>query len=171
MIFLGRLVCQKNPQRLISILKDVKKEIPEIKLGIIGTGDLLEEVKEIVNQDDLQKNVDFLGYQKNPFPYLFNSKIMIMTSKYEGTPMCALEAIACGVPIISTKTDGLVDIIENNKTGYLSDNNEELKKYIIDLLMDEKKLTIMKKNVFEHNKKINNINNYCMNIKNIYNRF
>lgn len=44
--------------------------------------------------------------------------MMIMTSLWEGTPMCALEALAMGIPIVSTPVDGLCDLIENGKNGF-----------------------------------------------------
>ena len=52
--------------------------------------------------------------------------------------MCALEAFACGVPIISTPTDGLNDIIDNQKTGFLSNDNKQIVDYVIKVLTEKK---------------------------------
>ena len=63
---------------------------------------------------------------------------MIMTSRWEGLPMCALEAMALGVPIVSTPTDGLKEIVEDGKTGYLSDKDDVLIDRCLDILKNEK---------------------------------
>lgn len=168
LIYVGRLTYQKNPQRLVSVIEKVKKIIPNVKLGIIGNGDLSDEVSNLIKDLDLSDNVEMLGFQKNPFPYMINSKMMIMTSRFEGTPMCALEAIACGVPIISTRTDGLVDIIEDGKTGFLSDEDDVLVKDIIELIQNEDKLKEFKNNVLNANEKLNNLNSFCKKIKDLY---
>ena len=93
---------------------------------------------------------------------------MIMTSRYEGTPMCALEAIASGVPIISTPTDGLCELIENGKNGYIGYNNTEIVNTILMILNDKRKLQNLHSSTKETNDKINNINNYIQKVKIIY---
>ena len=62
---------------------------------------------------------------------------MIMTSLWEGTPMCALEALAMGIPIVSTPVDGLCDLIENGKNGFLSDSDDELADWCFKLATDK----------------------------------
>ena len=62
------------------------------------------------------------------------AKILIMTSRWEGLPMCALEAMALGVPIVSTPTDGLKEIVDDGKTGYLSDDDNILIERCADVL-------------------------------------
>ena len=62
------------------------------------------------------------------------AKILIMTSRWEGLPMCALEAMALGVPIVSTPTDGLKEIVDDGKTGYLSDDDDVLIERCTDVL-------------------------------------
>lgn len=56
-----------------------------------------------------------------------------MTSVHEGTPMAALEALSVGVPIVSTPTDGMVELIHNDENGYLSSSNEELANKILEI--------------------------------------
>lgn len=68
---------------------------------------------------------------------LHDSKVMIMTSRWEGTPMCALEAMALGVPIVGTPVDGLKAIIKDGETGYLSNDDAELAEKVCAVLQDE----------------------------------
>lgn len=133
-VFLGRLTAPKNPQRLVRVFSDIQKRRPLTKMAIIGTGDLEQEIVEMIEKLDLTKNVSYLGFQSNPYKILHDSKVMIMTSRWEGTPMCALEAMSLGVPIVSTPTDGLKDLVQDDVTGYLSDSDEELAEKICNIL-------------------------------------
>lgn len=124
-VYLGRLTYSKNPQRLMHVLRLVVNKNPKIKAAIIGTGELEEETRTLCRKHKLENNVAFLGYQSNPLKILHDSKVMVMTSRWEGTPMCALEAMALGVPIVSTPSDGLINLVINGETGYLSDNDDD----------------------------------------------
>ncbi len=125
-VYLGRLTHPKNPQRLIEVLgKAVQKE-PDIKIAVIGTGDLEGETKQLVHNKNLTEQIRFLGFQSNPLKILHDAKVMLMTSRWEGTPMCALEAMSLGVPIVSTPTDGLADLIKDDYNGFLSNDDEAL---------------------------------------------
>lgn len=168
LIFLGRLTYPKNPERLIKIINEVKKVKDNVKVAIVGTGDLEEKVSELIRNYDLESNIKMFGYISNPYKILDSSKLLILTSIYEGTPMVALEAIALGKPIISTPTDGMIELIINGKTGYLSDDDQVLKEKIIELLDDKKKYINMKKNIEERNQEVNNIKKYLEMIESIY---
>ena len=168
-IYLGRMTYPKNPLRLIDVVNEVIKQRPQTTVALVGTGELEEEVKDKIHEYNLEKNITIFGFQENPYKILISSKVMLMTSRYEGTPMCALEAIACRVPIISTPTDGLLELIQNGENGYIGKTNTELSNDILNLLNDSSKLKEMKKNVNGCNQKINNIKSYIKNIEKIYN--
>lgn len=167
-VYLGRLSYPKNPIRLLEIIKKIKEEKSNIKVAIIGNGELENEVKNFIIDNNLKDNVVLYGYMENPYKILNSSKMMIMTSRYEGTPMCALEAMALGKPIISTPTDGLKDIIDNNESGFCSDDDIALCQKIIDLLDNPNKLAQMSKNVARKSSKINDMCRYKENIQKIY---
>lgn len=138
-VYIGRLTYQKNPQRLLKVLEKVLEIRPQTKIAIIGTGDLEEEIKKEISSNNKLENVDFLGFKNNPYKILSDSKLMLMTSRWEGTPMCALEAMSLGVPIVSTPVDGMRDLVENGETGYLNDSDDELVNGICKIL-DNKNL-------------------------------
>ncbi len=168
LIYLGRLNYQKNPERLISLIEKTTKVKKDLKVAIIGDGDLRCTVEDLVKEKKLENNVTVFGFMNNPYKILACSKIMIMTSRYEGTPMCALEAMAFGKPIISTITDGLKDIIDNDKTGFLSNDDEKLSDKIIEVLSNKNKYNEWCKCVKKKNDVINNIENYCVEMRKIY---
>ena len=134
MIYVGRLTFQKDPQRLMRLCARLKESKPDLKVAIVGTGELEEEVKALCGELNLQDNVFFLGFQTNPIKMIHDSKAMILTSRWEGTPMCALEAMALGTPVVSTPSDGMTDLLDDGVNGYLTDD---------DAVMAEKLLAIM----------------------------
>lgn len=125
-VYVGRLTPQKNPQRLVKVLAEVAQKYPAMKAAIIGAGDLEAETKQAITEHHAEHIIDMLGYNSNPYKAMKQAKILIMTSRWEGLPMCALEAMALGVPIVSTPTDGIREIVEDNKTGYLSNDDSVL---------------------------------------------
>lgn len=137
-VYVGRLTPQKNPQRLVEVLTGIEKKYPGMKAAIVGTGDLEAETKQKRQELNAEECIDMLGYSSNPYKIIKSAKIMIMTSRWEGLPMCALEAMALGVPIVSTPTDGLKEIVEDGKTGYLSDKDDVLIDRCLDILKNEK---------------------------------
>lgn len=168
LVYIGRLNYQKNPERLIKIIDKVREEKKNLKVAIIGDGNLKDNIQKLIKEKKLESVVKVFGFMNNPYKVLYSSKLMIMTSRYEGTPMCALEAMTFGKPIISTITDGLADIIENDKTGFLSNSDQELVGKIIEILDDEKKYISMSSNVKIKNEEINNIEKYCERMRKIY---
>lgn len=133
-VYVGRLTYQKNPQRLIEILVNVTKKHPGMKAAIVGSGELEAEIKQKIFDLHAENYIDMLGYSNNPYKIMKSAKIMLMTSRWEGLPMCALEAMALGVPIVSTPTDGLKEVIDDAKTGFLSDEDEVIIDRCVDIL-------------------------------------
>lgn len=135
-VYLGRLSTQKNPQKLMRVIGGVVKAFPDVKVAVIGTGELLETVRKQAGEYGIDKNVDFLGFVSNPYKMLQDAKIMLMTSRWEGTPMSALEAMSLGIPIVSTPVDGMLDIVSNGVTGFLADSDDGLVDYCNQLMGD-----------------------------------
>lgn len=159
-IFLGRLTYQKNPLRLIDIFKLSIEKNNSLRFGIIGDGDMKEEVKKKVQDLDLQKNIEFVGYSENPMPVVRNAKVMVMSSLWEGTPMCALESLGLGTPIVSTPVDGLNDIIKDGYNGFLSDSNHDLANKICEIASNQQLYQQLSYNAIEEATRINDISNY-----------
>ena len=135
-VYVGRLSYPKNPQRLMQVFGKIRGICPDVKIAVVGTGDLEEETKALCNELNLQDNVHFLGFQSNPLKMMYDAKVMIMTSRWEGTPMCALEAMALGLPIVSTPTDGLCELVTDGENGYLSDDDDALAQKVVDIVTD-----------------------------------
>jgi glycosyltransferase involved in cell wall biosynthesis len=100
-INMGRLTKQKSQWHLIRAFKKVKGAVPSAKLVILGTGELEQELKKTAEDLGLGKDVHFLGWQKNPFKFLARANVFALSSLWEGLPYVVLEAMACGLPVVS----------------------------------------------------------------------
>ncbi|RGX08019.1 glycosyltransferase [Paraclostridium sordellii] len=101
-INIGRLTHQKGQWKLIKSFKEIKKQIPDVKLVIMGKGELEEDLKNLTKKLGINSDVHFLGFQKNPFKFIHKSKVFALSSFYEGFPMCLAESLACETSIVST---------------------------------------------------------------------
>lgn len=136
-IYIGRLTYQKDPQRLMRLCRILADRKPDIRIAVVGSGELEEETKALCRALKLEDNVFFLGFQSNPMKMLKCAKVMLLTSRWEGTPMCALEAMALGVPVVSTPTDGMVDLIGEGEDGFLSDDDAVLAERVLRIVTDD----------------------------------
>lgn len=113
-VFLGRMIELKQPNMIIEVTKELKKYNNNIKTVMIGTGELLSQCKKLSKEYNLDNNINFLGFQSNPFPNVVNSRIAIMPSQYEGLGLSAIECLILGVPVLNSGAGGLSDIFREH---------------------------------------------------------
>lgn len=98
-----------------------------IKLVILGTGELLENLQQKVKKINMQEWIIFKGFVENPFSYYKGAKFLVMASKFEGFPMVLIECLAEGTPIVSWNfNSGPSEIIDDKINGLLVENNNKL---------------------------------------------
>ena len=168
MIYVGRLTFQKDPQRLMRLCARLKEDRPDLKMAIVGTGELLEEAQALCESLNLQDNVHFLGFQSNPIKMVADSKAMILTSRWEGTPMCALEAMYLGTPVVSTPSDGMKDLLEDGVSGYLTDDDEQMAKDLLKIFTDPAHRAVLAENARRKFDAINDADAYKKAISDCY---
>lgn len=135
----GRLSNEKGFFYLLKAFFLIKDETHE-KLVILGKGPDEEILKGMASDFGIKERVLFLGFQSNPYKFMRNAKIFVLSSLYEGFPNVLLEAMACGAPVISTNCpSGPGEIIENYKNGILVPPADEkaLAVAILNLVKDE----------------------------------
>jgi len=138
-ISIGRLTKQKGHSYLIKVFSIVRQSLP-CRLVIIGTGEEEENLVNMVNTLGLKNDVEFLGFQRNPFKYMARSSLFISASRYEGFGNVLVEAMALGLPVISTDCpSGPAEIIEHGKNGILVPIEDEgrLERTIVKLLTND----------------------------------
>jgi len=119
-INVGRLIREKGQEYLIRAFGRAAKQIPDIKLLILGQGELEKDLKSLVKKLNLENDVFFLGWQKNPFKFLNKAKLFVLSSLTEGFPNALIEAMACNIPVISFDClSGPNEIVINGKNGIL----------------------------------------------------
>ncbi|MCR4675746.1 MAG: glycosyltransferase [Sphaerochaetaceae bacterium] len=117
----GRLTEQKDYRSLILAFKDLLKKVPRARLQIYGTGELEEELKELSRKEKLEKFVSFFGRSSDIPSVLSKTSLFVLSSAYEGMPNALMEALAAGVPSVSTDCPcgGPRMLIENGVNGLL----------------------------------------------------
>ncbi len=126
-ITVGRLTEQKNQKLLIEAFKDVQKKYPEYSVKIFGDGHLRESLNKTIEKNGLKGSVFLMGETENIIDELQKAYMFVMTSNYEGMPNALMEAMAVGVPVISTNCPcgGPKCLINNNENGILVHVNKK----------------------------------------------
>lgn len=119
-VFIGRIDPQKNPVHLIEAFAGLNKMMPDVVLRLVGSGNLDNQIKQLVAKLGLTDNVIFDGIRKDMENVYANADIVALSSDYEGMPNCLIEAIGCGVPVVSYDCPlGPSEIIVDGVNGYL----------------------------------------------------
>ncbi|KRF54325.1 glycosyl transferase [Bacillus sp. Soil745] len=140
-IFLGRIGRRKGVYDLLESLQLVLDQTKDFKVYIAGDGNI-EKAKKVIVDLNLEKHVEVIGWinLNKKIELLYNSSIFVLPSYNEGLPVSILEAMASGVPVISTNIAGIPDQIVNGVNGFLIEpgNINDLAKKICLLLNDRK---------------------------------
>lgn len=133
LINVGNLTHPKGQWHLIKVFAELKKTNKKIKLIIIGEGNYLEFLVSVASNLKLKiynyktsklmndsYDIYFLGFQSNPYKFLYNSDLFIFSSLREGFPNAVIEAMACDLPIVSANCQsGPKEILDEGKYGLL----------------------------------------------------
>lgn len=135
-VFCGRLVANKG---LLETIRAIHV-LEQANLLIIGDGPLRNKAEVLVKELKIAHRIEFrgwLGTQEEVVKALRSGKVFIMNSKSEGGPRVALEAMACGLPVIATKVGVMPDVIEDGINGVFTDGTpRDLAEKLSQLLAD-----------------------------------
>ena len=138
-IYVGRLIEHKNIDLVIRALKHVQSEVPDVKVLIVGDGPEMNNLTSLARELDLNQSIRFLGFLEDhnyALSLMKSSRIFVSPSTREGFGMAALEANACGIPVVTVNHDmnAVMDLIGED-TGLICQPNEaELSQAILSLL-------------------------------------
>lgn len=144
-----RITRQKNLFMLIDAVENIIKDYPDYRLKIFGFGDLEKEVSNYISSKGLEKYISLPGFSENIHSEMVNSEIFIISSDYEGISNSMLEALAIGIPVISTDSPigGARMFINSGKNGLLVEvgDVEQLTNAIIFIINNKEKANEMSK--------------------------
>lgn len=125
LICVGELNSVKNQMKSIKAVESLKNIIPNVKLLLVGTGELEDEYKRYIDKKNLNEFVKLLGYRSDVPDLMKLSDILVSTSIREGLPVNVMEGMATGLPLIVSNCRGNRDLIKNGENGYVVDINNE----------------------------------------------
>lgn len=124
-VTVGRLTLQKRPDRIVRMARKMKNEGLDVQFQWIGDGELRNDFQEQCRKSGVENMVHILGFKRNPFPYIKQADMMFCCSEAEGFCLVICEAMCLGVPVVSTRTSGPVEIIGDNEYGLLCGHNDD----------------------------------------------
>jgi N-acetyl-alpha-D-glucosaminyl L-malate synthase BshA len=141
----------KNLQGVISLFLGIRKFI-DAELWLVGDGEEMDRIRPILDKRGAKDDVKCWGLQRDIAPILFQADLMLMASHAESFGLCALEAMACGVPVLATHVGGLPEVVVHKKTGFLFSpvNHAPAIEFAVALLTDPAAHHAMKEAAMRH---------------------
>ena len=115
----------KGQLRLISAVSRLRGEGEDISLSIVGGGNDYELLRDEIERRNAASYIALEGEQRNPYPYIAQSDVLVCSSYYEGYNLTVAEALILGVPVLSTDCTGPNEILDRGRYGMIVENSEE----------------------------------------------
>jgi glycosyltransferase involved in cell wall biosynthesis len=120
--YVGRLVSYKGLRLLLRVAEKIARERKNVGFAVVGTGgadihNCEDELKEYVRVNQLTESIVFSGEVRNVYEYLQASDIFLFPSEEDAFPVALIEAMSCGLPVISTPVGGIKEIVDDGRNG------------------------------------------------------
>ncbi|MCH5268300.1 MAG: glycosyltransferase [Lachnospiraceae bacterium] len=117
LFYVGRISVEK---RLDVIIRALGKADAAWELWVIGDGEkkIKDELKQLAKQCHVQNRIHWMGWKSNPWEHASEADALVVASEYEGFGLVAVEALACGIPVISTPVGKIPELISQGVNGY-----------------------------------------------------
>jgi len=141
----------KRVEDVVKIFYEVNKQIPS-KLLFVGDGPERASAEDLSRRLGICDDMRFVGKQEQMEDILAIADLFLLTSEYESFGLAALEAMAAGVPVVSTDAGGLSEIMVQGVTGYMSNVGDviSMSHQAIDILQSDERLQLFKNNAAQH---------------------
>jgi glycosyltransferase involved in cell wall biosynthesis len=116
----ARLNYLKDHATAVRTLRRLRQDRPNARLILVGEGEERNAIQELIQKLDLSANVHLLGLRSDVSRLLSAADVFLLTSISEGIPLTLIEAMAAGVPVVSTNVGGVPEVIEDSQTGLLA---------------------------------------------------
>jgi len=152
-IFAARFSPRKGVDRAIEAAAEMLKQGIPITLHILGSGIMETQLKDMVSKRGLQENVIFYGEQGNPYRYMKNADLFLLTSYHEAAPMVIDEAYILDLPILTTRTNSSDEMVTARDCGWVCENSQEsLNQLLAEVLRDKNTLKEVKNRLHKQRK-------------------
>ncbi|MCB9225117.1 MAG: glycosyltransferase family 4 protein [Crocinitomicaceae bacterium] len=139
LIIVGRLIERKGHHMMFEIMPQLIQKYPELKLVILGNGELEGQLKQLAKSLNIEYSIEFLGFKNEVELYLAASDIAVVPSYSEGLPLVIFEAFNAKVPVVTFDAIGCNELVENGKSGLIAEafSKDDLRFQIHKLIENE----------------------------------
>lgn len=120
----GRVSAQKNPVGFLTVAQESLREKSDVIFLFVGGGEMLEEMRMLVKELNLEKNIIFTGVRYDIPEVMANFDVFILPSLWEGMPRSVIEALALSKPVVAYRVGGLEEIIKDGENGLIISLNQ-----------------------------------------------
>ena len=123
-VLVARLTHEKGVERAIAAIAQAQQRGVAVHLHIVGDGPLRESLQQQVTQLGVDDAVHFYGEQTNPYRYIQSADFLLVSSYHEAAPMVIDEAMSLGVPVLTTATTSVVEMVKDRQGGWICENTQ-----------------------------------------------
>ena len=159
-VSVGRLHPQKGYENLLKAMSMLKQEglLEQVTLKIYGDGPLKESLLKVNKAYQLEDYIMFAGQRTNPFPYVKDSDMFILSSIYEPFGLVIVEAMSLQVPVLATSNAATAELIQNHENGFIVENSVEgIYQGLKEVIQNPKMIKNMKKKLKNYEYPISDI--------------
>lgn len=144
-VYVGRLVQEKDPMNLVEGFRRTAEQLPEARFRLIGNGSMKPQVEEFVKAHRLESAISIIPGTKDIHAHFHQAWVFALASKQEASANVVIEAMACGLPVVLTRVGGLPELVNHGENGLLVDPHDptQLAEALTTLLTDDAKRRAM----------------------------
>lgn len=124
LVSVGRVFKEKAFERIIPVSQYLTEKLINFRWYLIGDGPQLESIQKLIEEHDLTQWITLLGNQNNPYNYVAQADLLVVTSITESQPMVILEALTLGIPVVTTRYPSAEQLLNGQSYGLICENDE-----------------------------------------------
>lgn len=126
-LFVGRLAVEKDLDTWLRAFSHVSRRHSNLRAILLGTGPQRERILRLADELSIRNKIMLPGFESNPYPYMRDADLLLLSSRYEGLPTVVIEALACGCQVVSTDCPGgVAEILAHGEFGRLAPVGDHL---------------------------------------------
>jgi glycosyltransferase involved in cell wall biosynthesis len=144
LVHVGGFTFEKNHEGLLRIFARVRREVTNVRLWLVGDGNLVEKTRLTARQLGIDSQVEFVGARMDALSFITSADAMLLPSIIEGLPAVIVEAFYCRTPVVAYDVGGISEVVKDGITGCLvpSGDEDRFASVVIKLLGDPRDLAV-----------------------------